>query len=187
MQPEFSRNGGPAPGRRARGSALGLTIARRQGDASPHKWGGGRDMGSRRLQKARKRRRLALKSRRSGWAGAYPMARRRRSRWELLQAATPRLGLEFNRVHAARVGGHRLSVDTWHAVIARIDAIRAGWAIIALNNHDVRANTGGAHHHEGQQRHAGHQRPPQNGTMNGVHSRASPRSELVQRAPSDRS
>jgi hypothetical protein len=37
-----------------------------------------------------------------------------------------------DRVHAARVGGHRLSVIAWHATIARIDTILSGRAVIAL-------------------------------------------------------
>jgi hypothetical protein len=74
------------------------------------------------LQKARKLRRLAFKSRRSGWAGAYPMARRRRSRVGVTAAATPRLGLELVLllVQASRGGSnHRAGVGMTTESLAR--------------------------------------------------------------------
>jgi hypothetical protein len=66
-----------------------------------------------------------------------------------------------DRLRTACIGGNRLAVAAWHAGIARIDAIRSGCAVIALYDHDIRANPSRAHHHEGQRRRAGHQRPRQ--------------------------
>jgi hypothetical protein len=58
--------GSPAPWETGAGQArLGATIAARHEDASHHKWGGGPKTWPSPLTKARKRRRLALKSRRA--------------------------------------------------------------------------------------------------------------------------
>jgi hypothetical protein len=45
-------------------------------------------------------------------------------------------------MHAACIGRHRLPIDAGHARIARVDATRAGFAVIALNSHDLRTSHG---------------------------------------------
>jgi hypothetical protein len=45
-----------------------------------------------------------------------------------------------DRMRTACVGGYRLPIAAWHAGIARIDAIRASYALIALYNHDLCVN-----------------------------------------------
>jgi hypothetical protein len=67
-----------------------------------------------------------------------------------------------DRLRTARIGGNRLAVATWQAAVARIDAVRARCAVIALDSHNIRANAARADHHEGQRRNAGHQRARQN-------------------------
>jgi hypothetical protein len=54
-----------------------------------------------------------------------------------------------DRLRTACIGGNRLSVATWHAIIAWKYPIRARCAVIALDSHDVRACAGGSRHHDG--------------------------------------